>query len=106
MDTFKSNTPMTISSLIKKPSAWIPIVIPLVFFAYLVIYITFFGIVSNGDEGTVAHLFQLWLVLEPLMVGFFAFAWLTRARKQALIILALQILAALLPISVVFFLKL
>jgi len=92
--------------LLKKPSAWIPIVIPLIFFAYLVIYITIFGIVREEDEGTGAHLFQLWLVLEPLMVGFFAVRWLPRAPKQALLILALQIVAAFLPISVVFFFKL
>ena len=94
------------NSILKKPSAWIPIVIPLIFFAYLVIHITIFGIVREKDEGTGAHLFQLWLVLEPLMVGFFTVKWLPRAPKQALLILALQIVAALLPISVVFFLKL
>jgi len=94
------------NSILKKPSAWIPIVIPLIFFAYLVIYITIFGIVREEDEGTGAHLFQLWLVLEPLMIGFFAVKWLPRAPKQALLILALQIVAALLPISVVFSLKL
>ncbi|OGD32483.1 hypothetical protein A3C91_02530 [Candidatus Azambacteria bacterium RIFCSPHIGHO2_02_FULL_52_12] len=94
------------NSLLKKPSAWIPIAIPLIFFAYLVIYVTAFGIVREEDEGIGAHLFQLWLVLEPLAVGFFAVTWLSRAPKQALFILALQIVAALLPISVVFSLKL
>src|SRR3989344_1630640 len=89
-------------SLLKKPSAWIPIVIPLAFFAYLLIYITLFGIVREADEGTAAHLFQLWLVLEPLMLGYFAFKWLPREPKHALHILALQIATALLPISVVF----
>ena len=94
------------NSIIKKPSAWIPIVIPLTFFSYLIIYITIFGIFREQDEGIGAHLFQLWLVLEPLMVGFFAVKWLPRAPKQALFILALQIVVALLPISVVFSLKL
>ena len=94
------------NSIIKKPSAWIPIVIPLIFFAYLVIYITVFGIVREEDEGTPAHLFQLWLVLEPFMVGFFAVKWFTRAPKQTLLILVLQIAAALFPISIVFFLNL
>lgn len=96
----------SVISIIKKPSAWIPIVIPLIFFAYLIIYITIFGNVRQEDEGTAAHLFQLWLVLEPFMLGFFAIKWLPRAPKQALLILALQIIAALLPISVVFFLGL
>ena len=94
------------NSIIKKPSAWIPIVIPLVFFAYMVIYISIYGIVREKDEGTGAHLFQLWLVLEPFMVGFFAVKWLSQAPKQTLLILALQIIAALLPISVVFYFKL
>ena len=94
------------NSIIKKPSAWIPIVIPLIFFAYLVIYITVFGIVREEDEGTPAHLFQLLLVLEPFMVGFFAVKWFTRAPKQTLLILVLQIAAALFPISIVFFLNL
>lgn len=94
------------NEIIKHPSAWIPIAIPLIFFAYLVIHIAIFGIVREKDEGTGAHLFQLWLVLEPLMVGFFAVTWLPRAQKQALRILTLQIVAALLPISVVFYFKL
>ena len=90
------------NQLLKKPSAWIPIVIPLIFFAYLVTYITVFGIVREEDEGTGAHLFQLWLVLEPLMVGFFAVKWLPRARKEALTILAFQMVAALMSITLVF----
>jgi len=93
-------------SIIKKPSAWIPIVIPLAFVAYIVIYISIFGIAQEEDEGIGAHLFQLWLVLEPFMLGYFAFKWWPRVPKQALIILALQIVAALLPIAVVFYLGL
>lgn len=92
--------------LIKKPSAWIPIIIPLSFFMYLVIFISIFGIVRGEDEGTGAHLFQLWLALEPFMVGYFAIKWLPRNPKQALKILALQVVAALLPVSVVFYFKL
>ena len=69
-------------ALLKKPSAWIPIAIPLLFFAYVIIFISIYGIVREKDEGTAAHLFQLWLVLEPLMVGFFAVKWLPRARKK------------------------
>ena len=93
-------------SLLKKPSAWVPMVLPLIFFVYLVIYISIFGIVRQEDEGTGAHLFQLWLLLEPFMLGFFAFKWFKSARKDTLMILAVQIIAAPLPISVVFSLEL
>ena len=94
------------NSLLKKPSAWIPIVIPLIFFVYLVIYITVFGVVRDADEGVGAHLFQLWLTLEPFMVGFFAVKWLPRAPKQALLVLEIQIIAALAACAPVFYFKL
>ncbi len=94
------------NSLIRKPSAWIPVLIPLVFFAYLVAYIAIYGIVRKEDEGAGAHLFQLWLVLEPFMLGFFAIKWLPREPKRALLILVLQIVIALLPIFVVFYFNL
>jgi len=94
------------NSIIKKPSAWIPIVIPVTFFIYLVVYISLFGIARQEDEGIGAHLFQLWLVLEPFMIGFFAIKWFPRVPKQAMLILAFQIIAALLPISIVFYFKL
>ncbi|MDO8600518.1 MAG: hypothetical protein Q7R73_02775 [bacterium] len=62
--------------------------------------------VREADEGTLAHLFQLWLVLEVFIVPFFAIKWLPQAPKQALIILAIQIVAALLVIAPVFYFKL
>lgn len=77
--------------------------------AYILSYLALQGVPApepDADEGTGAHLFQIWLVLEPFMLGFFAFKWLPREPKEALIILALQIVAALLPISIVFSLKL
>lgn len=92
--------------LLKKPSAWVPIAIPLVFFAVLIFGVMFGTIHREKDEGVGAHLFQIWLVLEPFMLGYFAITYLPRAPKQAVLVLALQIAAALLPISVVFTLKL
>ena len=40
--------------------------------------IAIFGAVHEADEGTAAHLFQIWLVLEVLMVAFFAMKWLAQ----------------------------
>ena len=95
--------------LLKRPAAWIPIALSLGMLAFILIYIATYGIsppTPDADEGTPAHLFQLWLVLEPFMVGFFAVKWLPRATKQALVVIALQIAAALLLISAVFLLEL
>jgi len=46
------------TALLKKPSAWIPIAIPLIGFAYIVTVISFFGIGQNEnkDERTAALL--------------------------------------------------
>ncbi|OHA18197.1 MAG: hypothetical protein A2664_01880 [Candidatus Taylorbacteria bacterium RIFCSPHIGHO2_01_FULL_46_22b] len=96
-------------SLLKKPSAWIPIIIPLLFLAYILPYIALNGMPTpdpNADEGVGAHLFQLWLLLEPFMLGFFAVKWFPHAPKQTSMILALQIIVALLPIVMVFSLQL
>ena len=60
----------------------------------------------TGDEGTAAHLFQLWLVLEVFTVVFFALRWLAAKPREALMILGLQIALALIPLSIVFSLHL
>jgi hypothetical protein len=55
-----------------------------------------FGIPHReADEGTAAHLFQIWLALEVLMIGFFGIKWLPQKPKQAVAVLAIQIVAAL-----------
>jgi hypothetical protein len=75
--------------------------------AAFLFHIAMFGIpVREADEGTGAHLFQIWLVLEVLLVAFFAIKWLPRAPKQALLVLAIQIVAALAACAPVFYFKL
>ena len=68
--------------------------------------IALYGIVRQADEGSAAHLFQLLIAGQIPIVAFFAVKWLPRAPRQALQVLALQAGAALLPMSLVFFLKL
>ncbi|MEY4731234.1 MAG: hypothetical protein RL681_180 [Candidatus Parcubacteria bacterium] len=62
--------------------------------------------VCRQDEGVAAHVFQLWIVVEFFMIGFFAIRWLPQSPRQALVVLALQIAAALVPLSIVFLLEL
>ncbi len=95
------------NSLLKKPSAWIPIAMSLIVLATMLIYIAISGVpVRQPDEGTAAHIFQIWLVLEGLMVGFFAVKWLPQMPKQALLVLMIQIVAALAACAPVFYLGL
>lgn len=69
-------------------------------------HIALFGIVREADEGTAAHLFQLLIGGQVPIVAFFAVKWLPRAPKQALGVLAIQIIAALAACSPVFYFNL
>lgn len=95
-------------SLLRKPSAWVPIALSLGMLAFIFTYIMLFGVSApqqNKDEGTPAHIFQLWLVLEAVMILFFAITWLSKEPKQALIILAIQIIAVLAACAPIFILE-
>ncbi len=93
--------------MLKHPSAWVPLALTA---AILIMFGLYFARViapdPTGDEGTAAHLFQIWIVLEALTVGFFALKCLTAKPKEALTILGLQIVFALVPLSIVFSLRL
>jgi len=71
-------------------------------------YVAIFGIdqQSQADEGIPAHLFQLLMAGQVPIMAFFAIMWLPQKPKQALQILALQIVAALAAFAPVYFLEL
>jgi hypothetical protein len=91
-------------STIKQPSAWLPIVISLGVLAIMLGSFATFGVPRReADEGAAAHLFQLWLVIEVVMIAFFATTWLPKKPKQALLIVGLQVvamLAAMAPVRI------
>ncbi len=74
-------------------SALAPLVMSLAALALVVGRIAVVGTARQVDEGTVAHLFQLLIVGQVPIMAFFAFKWLRRIPKQALAVLALQVLA-------------
>lgn len=93
------------NSIIKKPSAWLPIAMSLSALAILLGYFAKFGIVHETDEGTAAHLFQLLMAGQVPIIAFFAIKWLPQAPKQALKILALQVAAAIAAWAPVYYFK-
>jgi peptidoglycan/LPS O-acetylase OafA/YrhL len=97
---------MSFSTMIKKPSAFLPIAMSLAALATVLIFLAMFGVVHETDEGTAAHIWQLLMGLQLPIVGFFAIKWLPRVPKQALYVLALQAGTALAALAPVFFLKL
>ncbi|MDO8576382.1 MAG: hypothetical protein Q7R90_03635 [bacterium] len=93
-------------SLIRKPSAWIPIAMSLTALAILLGFLVMYGVVHEEDEGTAAHLFQILMGGQAPIIAFFLIKWLPQKPKETLQVLALQIVAALLVVTPVFLLGL
>jgi hypothetical protein len=80
---------------LKRPSAWLPVAMSLAALATVLGYLALHGPAPQTDEGAAAHLWQLLMVSQVPVVLRFAIKWLPQARRQAVGILALQGLAAL-----------
>ena len=91
-------------SLMKQPSAFLPVAMSLVALAMVLGHAAMFGVVHEADEGAPAHIFQLLMAGQVPVVAFFAIKWLPRTPRQALQVLALQAGAALAAFASVFFL--
>ena len=91
-------------SLIKQPSALLPLIMSFVALAMVLGHAAMFGVVHEADEGTPAHIFQLLMAAQVPVVAFFAIKWLPRTPRQTLQVLALQAGAALAAFAAVFFL--
>jgi hypothetical protein len=74
--------------------------------ATVVYHVAIFGVAREADEGAAAHVFQLLMAGQVPFVAFFAFKWLPRNSRPALLVLGLQAGAALTALAPVFFLKL
>ena len=97
----------SVKVLFKRPSAIIPIALSLGVLAALLVSFAIFGFPHReADEGTAAHLFQIWLVLEVIGVAFFAIRYLPQKPMQAFLILALQVVAVIAACAPVFLLNL
>ncbi len=83
-------------------SAWLPIAIPLFLLALGVRYVAIHGFVGQADEGTEAHLFQLLMPVQLVIMGYFALTWLPRAPRPALVVLAVQVAAAIAVFAAVY----
>ena len=94
------------NSLIKKPSAWIPVALTAVMLGMMFLYfVQLIPPEPTGDEGIMAHSFQLWVVLEFFAIIFFVFKWFPQEPRLAWKITALQVVSAIVPFTIVWFLE-
>ena len=94
------------SSTMKRPSAFLPVVMSLAALAIVIIHIVRFGTAREADEGTSAHLWQILMAGQLPIIAFFAITSLPRTPKVALAVLAVQVVAALAALAPVFYLGL
>ena len=97
---------MTLTTMLKRPSAVLPVVMSLAALATVLVYVAKYGVVREPDEGTAAHIWQLLMAGQVPVIAFFATRWLPQAPRQTAYILALQAVAALGALAPVFFLNL
>ena len=100
MNTNSENNP-----LIKQPGAWIPLAMSFMAMTLILGHVAIFGITHETDEGTAAHLFQLLMVAQLPIGAYFAVQWLLRRPKQALLFLALQAAAWIVPVATILWLE-
>jgi hypothetical protein len=93
-------------TLVREPSAVLPVAMSLVALAIVLGHVALFGAAREADEGTAAHLWQLLMAAQLPIIAWFAARWLPRAPGQALLVLALQLVAALAALAPVFLLGL
>ena len=94
------------NSLFRSLSAFLPVAMSLVALALVLSHIALFGGSREADEGTAAHLWQILMAVQVPIIVFFAIKYVPQRRKEALLVLALQVVAALAACTPVFILKL
>jgi hypothetical protein len=101
------NTNSDNGTLLRQPSAWIPLVMSFVALAIILIYVAINGFASsgNGDEGAPARLFQLIMLAQIPIAGYFAIRWLPKRPAHTLVVLAVQAIAWVIPIVTIMYLE-
>ena len=95
---------MNLATMIKRPSAFVPVVMSLAALGVVIVHIIISGTARQADEGTAAHLWQLLMAAQIPIIGFFAIRWLPQSPRSALPVLAMQALAALAALAPVYLL--
>ncbi len=93
-------------SLVKRPSAFLPVAMSFAAMAVVLGHVLTVGAVREPDEGAAAHIWQILMAGQIPIVLFFALRWLPVKPRQTLFVLALQAAAGLAALAPVFLLGL
>jgi hypothetical protein len=87
---------LTVRALMRHPMGSLPVAMSLGALAMIVWFVAVHGVAHQPDEGAQAHLWQLLVAGQVPLMAYCAFRWLPRARRPALLDLALQAAAIML----------
>ena len=76
-------------SLLKQPSAWIPLTISLAALALVLGHALVYGIIHEADEGAAAHTWQILMAGQLPFLAYFTIKWLPGRTREALRVLAI-----------------
>ena len=97
---------MNSMTMMKRPSAFLPVAMSFVALATVLGHVAIFGVAREADEGTAAHVFQLLMITQLPIMMFFAIKWIRQNPRQTLLVMALQLTAAVAALAPVFALNL
>jgi len=96
---------MSASTLLKRPSAFLPVAMSLGALAVVFIHIALHGTAPQADEGAAAHIWQILMAAQAPIVLFFAIKWVPQSPREALPVLVFQVVAALAAVAPIFLLR-
>ena len=94
------------ASMVRRPSAFVPLLMSAAALAVVLAHVAIFGPAREADEGTAAHLWQILMVGQLPLIGYFALRHLPENPRRALPVLALQAFAGIAAAAPVFLLGL
>jgi hypothetical protein len=89
--------------LLKRPTGFLPLAISAAFLVPLLAGVARGTLTRQHDEGTAAHLFQVLMPLQLVVIVWFAGSWLPKRPRSAALVLSLQGAAFLAVLSIVYF---
>ena len=95
---------MTRLSMLKHPSAFLPVTMSLGALTAIVVHIALHGTAPQADEGGAAHIWQVLMAGQIPIILFFMGRWVSQVPKQAGPVLLLQLGAAVAAMAPVFLL--
>jgi hypothetical protein len=93
------------ASPVKHWSAWLPVAISVFLIGLALRHVAIYGPGMEADEGSEAHLFQLLMPVQAIVIAYFACTWLPKSLRLALALLAVQLAAAAGVVALVYWLE-